>query len=79
MIEIKDSEMKTIIELQRFGLTHGEILSIEESDRGELLRALIEAENNEDSYISLIEQYVENYHSYDSFEKFLRPNKFVWD
>lgn len=68
-------DLQLLVELQRFGLTHPEILSVHEDDREELLNALKECEEKEVSYLSVLEAYVTSYRKYDSFEEFLTTHK----
>lgn len=71
---MKDIQM--FIELQKFGLTHSEILSVREDERQVLLDALIECDEQEVPYVYILENYVKDYRKYSSFEEFLRPKRF---
>lgn len=73
---MKKEEMKVLMELQSFGLTQGEILSIPENDRENLLAALYDAEERDVPYTNLIQMYLGNYGKFKKFEDFLRPKKF---
>lgn len=64
-------DLQTLIDLQKFGLTHAEILSVPENEREELLAALKDCEEAESSYLSVIETYVKDYRKFNLFEDFL--------
>lgn len=47
-------DIQLFIELQKFGLTHSEILSVREDERQVLLDALIECDEQEVPYVHIL-------------------------